>query len=136
MQALEGIVLGWGRSEDKTKKHENIPKLLKVAIQNNDECLLKNRKLVDLASSRTFCGAGFENGSGVCSGDGGTGLFVIIDGICYLKGIVSSSLIKDSDCDVSKPAIYTNVLKHTEWIQRGTKGAYATKGHLIKALAF
>lgn len=34
----------------------------------------------------------------------------------YLRGIVSSSLVGMMHCDVTKYAIYTNVLKFTNWI--------------------
>lgn len=132
-QAFEGDVLGWGRSEDSTKVHENIPKLMKVAIQNNDECLLKNKDLFAMSSSRTFCGAGLRNGSGACNGDSGSGLFVIIDGIYYLKGIVAGSAVSiyGESCDTSLPTIYTNIHKFTDWIRKSTQGAYATKGNSI-----
>lgn len=33
--AIEGIVTGWGKSEDSAKLHETEPKLLKVTIQTN-----------------------------------------------------------------------------------------------------
>lgn len=106
----DGLVTGWGKSEDRIKDHENLPKLVKALIQSNEDCFLDEGKLLDLSSRRTFC-AGLRNGSGVCTGDSGGGLFITVDGVFYLKGIVSSSLIKDEGCDVSKNAVYTNVLK-------------------------
>lgn len=38
-------------------------------------------------------------------------------------GIVSSSLLKNDGCDVSKNAVYTNVIKFSDWIGNiiGTK---------------
>lgn len=89
----QGIVTGWGKSEDSWKVHEKEPKLIKVSIQTNEECFLAAKQLVDLSSFKTFC-AGAQNGSGVCMGDSGGGLFIKVDGIYYLKGIVSSSLGK------------------------------------------
>lgn len=117
----EGIVSGWGKSEDRTKTHENEPKLIKVIASSNDQCLPGERSLAEHSSHRTFC-AGHKEGAGVCFGDSGGGLFFKVDEIFYLKGIVSSSATKnhDTECDVSKNAIYTDVFKYTEWIKSKT----------------
>lgn len=116
----KGIVTGWGKSEDQSKLHENEPKLLKVLIQSNEECVYDERELFDLTSLRTFC-AGLQDGSGVCHGDSGGGLFIKINGVYYLKGIVSSSLLKNENCDVSRNAVYTNVIKFKPWIDAKTR---------------
>lgn len=117
----EGVVTGWGRS-GAAIEHENLPKLVKAPIQSNEECFFDGGKhLIDLSSRRTFC-AGLRNGSGVCQGDSGGGLFIKVDGVNYLRGIVSSSLIKDGGCDVSKNAVYTNVQKFRDWIDEKTGG--------------
>lgn len=111
----DGIVTGWGMSDDATKPHENLPKLVKVPIQSNEECLPGETGLAGISSRRTFC-AGLQNGSGVCFGDSGGGLFIKVDEVFHLRGIVSSSLLKDGGCDVSKNAVYTNVLRFKDWI--------------------
>lgn len=115
----EGIVTGWGRSEDVSKVHENDPKLIKVLIQTNTQCLPQNARLAELSSERTFC-AGLKNGSGVCHGDSGGGLYINVNDVYQLNGIVSSSLTNEVGCDISKNAIYTNVLKFRAWIQNIT----------------
>lgn len=112
----KGIVTGWGKTEDLTKVHQNIPKRVKALIETNEQCFLNTKALVDLSSFRTFC-AGLRNGSGVCHGDSGGGLFIKVDGRYYLKGIVSSSLIKDGNCHVTRNAVYTNIFKFREWIE-------------------
>lgn len=116
----EGIVTGWGVSEDPRKYRQNLPKMITVPIQTNEQCFLETKDLVDLSSIRTFC-AGLRNGSGVCHGDSGGGLSYKKDGTYFLKGIVSSSLIKEAECDVSKNAIYTNVPKFENWIKQIAK---------------
>lgn len=124
--ANEGFVLGWGKTENTSKMHETVPKLTSVIIQNNEECLAGSSRLADLASSRTLC-AGNRNGSGVCSGDSGGGLYINIDGIYYLKGLISSSLItRDGECDISRNAVYTNIHKFGGWIKQKTQGAFST----------
>lgn len=129
----QGIVIGWGKSEDATKIHENMPKMIQAPIQPNDQCFLDEADLIDISSLRTFC-AGLKNGSGICQGDSGGGLFIKMNNVYFLYGIVSSSLIKDGGCDVSKNAVYTDVLKFTDWIKEKTKNAvvFSTQGKLIK----
>lgn len=115
-----GIVTGWGKSEDQSKLHEHEPKLTTAPIQSNEDCFFEAERLLGISSRRTFC-AGTRNGSGICHGDSGGGLFIKVAGIFYFRGIVSSSLIKDDTCDVTNFAVYTNVLKFTDWIVRNTQ---------------
>lgn len=119
----EGIVTGWGKSEDSTKIHENKPKIITAPILSNEKCFFETKSLLDLSSLRTFC-AGLGNGSGVCNGDSGGGLFINVNDVFYLHGIVSSSLIKDDNCDVSKKAVYTSVPKFRDWIEETTQGRF------------
>lgn len=114
----EGYVVGWGKSEDETKEHDNIPKKIKIPIFTNEECSIETPALASLSSGRTFC-AGWRNGTGVCFGDSGNGFVIKVNEVFYLKGIVSSSTITSTkNCDVSKFAVYTNVLKFHTWINR------------------
>lgn len=62
----QGIISGWGRATS-LSYHENIPKELKVPIEDLLDCILNNIQLTTMASRRTFCG-GFRNGSGPCTG--------------------------------------------------------------------
>lgn len=112
-----GTVVGWGQSEDKSKHYEPIPSQLKVPIHRNVDCFLENSNLAKISSRRTFC-AGSSNGSGVCLGDSGHGLFIRHDQAFYLKGIVSSSQVDDGSCDVNHNAVYTNVIMFSEWIKK------------------
>lgn len=111
----EGVATGWIKIESLMESRDNFPKLVQAPIQSNNECFLDEDRLVD-QSRTTFC-SGILNGSGVCNGDSGGGLFIIVDGIFYLKGIMSLSLIEDDGCDVSKNAVYTNFLKFKDWMK-------------------
>lgn len=111
----EGTVVGWGKSGDPYKIHENVPKKIQVPMFTNEECFLETHELAQISSKRTFC-AGFRNGTGVCIGDSGSGFFVKIEDSYYLRGIVSSSLVGMMHCDVTKYAVYTNILAFTSWI--------------------
>lgn len=111
----EGTVVGWGRSGEPGKNHENVPKKIEVPMFTNEECFLETHDLAKLLSKRTFC-AGFRNGTGVCHGDSGSGFFFKKGNSYYLRGIVSSSLLGSGSCDVTKYAVYTNVLKFLNWV--------------------
>ncbi|XP_070501904.1 uncharacterized protein [Chironomus tepperi] len=116
--ASTGVVVGYGVSEDGTKKHENIPKILETPIHSNEDCFLNNFLLAKLSSKRTFCG-GTGTGIGVCRGDSGNGLFVTDGTTYYLRGIVSSSLIGGPyGCDVDTYSVFTDVTKYIDWINK------------------
>lgn len=111
-----GTVVGWGKSENPWRSYEEIPKLIEAPIQPNEDCFLETPKLAEFSSKRTFC-AGLQNGTGVCLGDSGGG-FIIKEGRTnYLKGVVSSSLTDSGMCDVTKLAVYTDILLYRDWIE-------------------
>jgi len=111
-----GIVVGFGRSEDETKVHENIPKMLQTPIHSNADCFFDYPSLLALSSRRTFCG-GTGTGIGVCKGDSGSGLIVSDGSAYYIRGIVSSSLIGGRyGCDVDAYAVFTDMTMYIQWI--------------------
>jgi len=68
-------------------------------------------------SARSFCG-GYANGTGICTGDAGSGLIIAHEGIHYLRGIVSTSLMNEhGECDKNKHSIFTDVLSFYDWIK-------------------
>ena len=112
----KGFVVGYGKSEDETKLHENIPKIIETPIHKNEDCFYKNYLLAKLSSRRTFCG-GTGNGTGVCNGDSGSGLIILDGNTFYLRGVVSSSLLNGRrECNVDNYAVFTDVAKYIEWI--------------------
>ena len=116
----EGLVAGWGQTRSQVENDKKVPKKISIPLHKNDECFLVTPRLTKLSSPRTFC-AGIGNGSssGVCHGDSGSGLVMKVDGAYILKGIVSSSLTNfDLTCDVTKFAIYTDVVQHKTWINQ------------------
>lgn len=115
-----GIVTGWGKSEDQSKIHENKPRLAYAPIQTIESCVFESERVVDISSPRTFC-AGSRNGTGVCHGDSGGGLYLKVDRVYYFRGIISSSINRYDTCDVTDFAVYTNVLKFKDWIEKNTK---------------
>lgn len=128
----EGVLTGWGRNQEISTEHGGVPKMTKVEIEDNDECVQIITDLFELSSRRTFC-AGSKKGSGVCIGDGGGGLFINVDGIYFLKGIISSFSRIDGNCDTSNYTVYTNIDKFTDWIKQITQETFTTiiKGNLV-----
>ncbi|XP_012282756.1 serine protease gd [Orussus abietinus] len=115
-----GYVVGWGRDEE---GHANVaePRMIKVPIVSQEDCLRSNPDFVSATSDRTFC-AGMRDGSGPCNGDSGSGLVLRNDltGAFYLRGIVSLSLLdkKTMSCDLSQYIVYTDVAKYLDWIRK------------------
>lgn len=121
----EGIILGWGKG-DSTKIHETIPKQTEVTIYQIEDCLPEEPGLQEIASNRTFCASNL-NVSGACSGDSGGGLFIKVDGIFYIQGLLSAGAVGVfGECDISKHALYTNIQNFAGWIKQKTQGAFAT----------
>jgi len=112
----KGIVVGYGKSEDDTKVHEDVVKMIEVPIHKNEDCFLADSNLVSLSSKRTFC-AGYGNGSGVCKGDSGSGLVVLYNEVYYLRGIVAAGILSGPyGCNVNTYSIFTDVAKFYYWI--------------------
>lgn len=115
--ATVGTVVGWGEGENKTRTFENIPRMIEVPIVSNENCWFEDHELIQISSLNTFC-AGLKNGAGICFGDSGSGYVIKNGRSYYLRGIVSSSASTDTnECDVTRYAIYTDVLKYSAWIQ-------------------
>ncbi|KAL7012099.1 hypothetical protein ACKWTF_014631 [Chironomus riparius] len=114
-----GYTAGYGMSEKRS--YENILRFINIPIISDvHDCMKSYDVLYKMSSKRTIC-AGSRNGSGVCEGDSGNGLFVIHDDIHYLRGIVSSSVKSGYSCDTFEFAIFTNVDKFYDWIQEKIK---------------
>lgn len=111
-----GVVVGYGKTENRNREYSNIPKQAQTPIHNLNFCINKYPQLQSIASKTTFCG-GHGNGTGACTGDSGSGLFVHVNNVFYLRGLVSSSLNDiEIGCDVNKYSVYTNVTRFIKWI--------------------
>jgi transmembrane protease serine 5 len=118
-----GTVVGWGRSKQSEvteKQHDSTPNELKVSAVSNSDCFKDVKKLEISSSHRTFC-AGFVNKSkSACSGNSGSGFYLLDSStkLFNLQGIVSFSAYNRDQptrgCDISA---YTNVAKFIDWIR-------------------
>ena len=112
---VEGIVGGWGKADNSSNTNEDMPKKLTVPIHDNEDCLRAFPGLIKITSKRTLCACSSDE-SGVCFGNSGGGLVISHDNFYFLRGIVSASIIRGGFCDVSKYAVYTDILKYKDWI--------------------
>lgn len=118
LSVKDGIVVGYGQSET-TKTHEHIPRKIKYPIHDFATCKQSDSILAEMVSSRTICG-GYRNGTGTCTGDSGSGLYVLYNNLYYLRGIVSSSAMGGHDmCDLEKYTVLTDASDFYSFITTG-----------------
>ncbi|XP_055624213.1 transmembrane protease serine 9-like [Toxorhynchites rutilus septentrionalis] len=114
--------IGWGLTED-----DEISAILKKAQMPAVEditCLKSNRELFGNALDEGIFCAGYANGTSVCNGDSGGGLFMKRDNVWYLAGIVSFSESRSGNskfCRTDGYAAFTKVQKYLPWIIKITK---------------
>ncbi|KAL7037250.1 hypothetical protein ACKWTF_009134 [Chironomus riparius] len=110
----QGLVVGFESTEN--GGIENTPRVLDTPITGYHNCS-KNRKYEGLLSHRTVCG-GKADGTGVCFGDGGSGLLVFKNHTYYLRGIVSASLPNNiNSCDFNAYSIFTDAVQFYMWMK-------------------
>lgn len=107
-----GKVAGWG-SVDNSGTTADIAKIAELTFLSLCDCLLRNYLLGQMAWKDSFCAHSEVNG--VCKGDSGSGFYVHIQNKKYLKGLVSSSVIRD--CSENSIAIYTDISKYYGFIK-------------------
>lgn len=112
-EIVNGVVSGWGVFDD-SNIPSNLPRKVELPIVSNLECFKKDEALVRIIWEEAFC-AGRE-GSGVCKGDSGSGLYVEIFGRFYLRGIVSSSVARP--CTQTNYAIYSDIYKYLNFLSK------------------
>jgi len=118
LKVKKGVVVGYGRSET-ASRHEHIARKIDYPIHDFATCMHSDPILAKMVSSRTICG-GYKNGTGTCSGDSGSGLYVLYNNLYYLRGIVSSSAMGGHElCDLEKYTVLTDVSNFYSFISTG-----------------
>ncbi|XP_017795199.1 PREDICTED: suppressor of tumorigenicity 14 protein homolog [Habropoda laboriosa] len=110
-----GKSVGWGKTiEDvpsETLQEVNMP------FVPYGQCLSAvPEEFRGFITSDKFC-AGRLNGSSVCDGDSGGGLCFEMEGIWYLRGIVSVSPVKANRCDYRSYTVFTSTGYFRDWIR-------------------
>lgn len=119
--------MGMGLTETDTYSTEM--RVTKLPVVSNEKCIKKQdaefRKYVSFTA---FC-AGWGNGTGVCNGDSGGGLYFPMknDRWC-VQGLVSLSprRLSTSFCDPEKYTIFTKVGLYVKWIKHMLDEIHAT----------
>lgn len=129
-----GWVAGWGITEK-----GNLSTVLKTAqtpVVNNTECVQNDPGLFGrFVSPKMFC-AGDRNGTSVCQGDSGGGLYMLAGDRWELRGITSFSGVTDTGaCDVHRYVVFTKVSSYFEWIKRLTGEAVSKEDIVPKRIS-
>uniref|UniRef100_A0A182JX56 Peptidase S1 domain-containing protein n=1 Tax=Anopheles christyi TaxID=43041 RepID=A0A182JX56_9DIPT len=116
-----GTVVGFGITEI-----GEVADRLRVAympIVDTQTCLESNRNLFGRVLTRNVFCAGFRNGTTVCGGDSGGGMYFEIENRWYIRGIVSFS---GQNCQSADYAGFSDVATYLDWINRFTSGTQSS----------
>jgi secreted trypsin-like serine protease len=107
-----GNVTAWGKIDD-SETLADVARTAELEIIDMLQCLRDHEELARIFWPESFCAR--SDNAGVCEGDSGSGLVVKIDDRYYLKGLVSSSLVKQ--CSEKYVAIYSDTQKYYDFIK-------------------
>ncbi|XP_053685368.1 transmembrane protease serine 9-like [Sabethes cyaneus] len=116
-----GTVVGWGLTEN-----DDISPILKKAdipVVEPVACLRTDRVLFGQTLDEGLFCAGYTNGTGVCNGDSGGGLFFRRANTWFLGGIVSFSQMRSdgtNKCYTKGYGAFTKVHHYISWISETT----------------
>ncbi|XP_058453607.1 transmembrane protease serine 9-like [Malaya genurostris] len=116
-----GTVVGWGLTED----DETAPVLKRAEMPVIDPltCLKSDRVLFGQTLHEGLFCAGYTNGTSVCNGDSGGGLFIRRANTWFVSGIVSFSQIRAGGtnyCYTKGYGAFTRVERYLAWIREIT----------------
>ncbi|EDS40343.1 elastase-2A [Culex quinquefasciatus] len=116
-----GWVVGWGETEDGAVSNQL--KTASMPVVSNTECVQNDPDLFGrFISPGVFC-ASDRNGTSVCRGDSGGGMYILAGDRWELRGITSfAGLSETGSCDTKKFVVFTNVAYFYGWIKRLTMG--------------
>ncbi|XP_028172298.1 serine protease 44-like isoform X2 [Ostrinia furnacalis] len=123
-----GSVVGWGFDETGVATEEL--SLVEMPVVKTETCIRSYSEFfVQFTSEYTYC-AGYRNGTydertgritstSVCNGDSGGGMVFKINGLWYLRGLVSLSVARQNEyrCDPSHYVVFTDIAKFLPWIK-------------------
>ncbi|KAJ8711198.1 hypothetical protein PYW07_008440 [Mythimna separata] len=123
----KGSVVGWGFDETGVATEEL--SLVEMPVVSQETCIRSYSEFfVKFTSEYTYC-AGYRDGffnektgrresTSVCNGDSGGGMVFRMNGIWYLRGLVSLSVARPNEyrCDPTHYVIFTDLAKFLPWI--------------------
>ncbi|XP_039451223.1 chymotrypsinogen B-like [Culex pipiens pallens] len=107
--SIRGTVVGWGYTQFDALSDALQGTTLPVV--GHTKCLESNPELFERTLyDGMFC-AGFKNGTNVCNGDSGGGMYVNRNGQWFLIGVVSFTAARDSNTNLCSTKDYTGFTK-------------------------
>lgn len=104
---------GWG-ADEQGNANTKLSKITDTNIVTHANCL---RELpARLVQTNTLCAK--KAGAGPCASDSGGGLMLRENNMWLLRGVIAGGQVNGSTCDLSKPAVYTDVAKYITWVQQ------------------
>jgi secreted trypsin-like serine protease len=124
-RGLTGSVIGWGRDEG--GELSNLIKVANLPFVGFQECLDSNRDVFgQFLSLGMFC-AGLRNGTNVCDGDSGGGIYISMNGAWYLVGVTAFTAQNNlRECSTEDYAVFMDISKYIGWIE-GISGPLITE---------
>lgn len=116
-------MVGFGKDETgELSDTLHMAKLKVVSQQECSESFADTRGGAGFTKSTTFC-AGLKNGTNVCSGDSGGGIYFPVSsgGVSrwYLQGLVSVGISDENKkCDPTRYSVFTKISPYADWIVR------------------
>jgi dynein heavy chain len=117
-----GTVLGWGLTENGTLAAQL--RMTELPVVSTSDCVDSYKDFfASMTRSTTFC-AGYKNGTAVCNGDSGSGLYFRAvnkgNSRWYIQGLVSYGVPEEGSkkCSSVHYAVFTRVGRYGDWIVR------------------
>ncbi|XP_055525973.1 chymotrypsinogen B-like isoform X2 [Wyeomyia smithii] len=115
----QAVAVGFGQTE--SGDNSDVLRQLWMPVVDYLSCLESNREVFGMSLSAAVLCAGNTNGSTVCNGDSGGGLFTQeSDGRWVIRGVTSFTAQRgwnDSSCSLSDYAAFVNVAHYGDWIK-------------------
>ncbi|KAL1388330.1 hypothetical protein pipiens_012620 [Culex pipiens pipiens] len=124
-----GWVAGWGITETGNLSTEL--KTTQMPVVNNTVCVQDDPELFGKFVAPTMFCASDRNGTSVCQGDSGGGMYLLAGDRWELRGITSFAGAKDSkECDTQRFVVFSKVSSYFEWI-KGLTGEAVKKEDIV-----
>ncbi|XP_017776020.1 PREDICTED: chymotrypsin-like elastase family member 2A, partial [Nicrophorus vespilloides] len=116
-----GTVIGWGTMNDEERQNTYTLQKAQMLVVDTLTCISSNPNYYNkYTSTNTMC-AGFRNGTSVCNGDLGGGMFfskTTSNGVVWvLRGLVSHGMtLQGMYCDPYNYIVFSDLAHHNQWL--------------------